>query len=89
MTTLAQFRDAAIARLEAAGVVTPETDADLLIGSVLELSRGEVQAKAIGGLTLAASQLDHPYRDRFRRRHPTIISAPGRLDHLSWRDGVH
>jgi release factor glutamine methyltransferase len=58
MTSLADFRNRAIARLTDAGVATPEVDADLLIGHVLELSRGEVQAKAIAGVELRADQLD-------------------------------
>jgi release factor glutamine methyltransferase len=58
MTSLADFRNRAIARLTDAGVATPEVDADLLIGHVLELSRGEVQAKAIAGVQLRADQLD-------------------------------
>ena len=49
MTSIAELRDLAITRLTDAGVATPEADADLLIGHVLELSRGEVQAKAIAG----------------------------------------
>ena len=58
MTSLKTFRNASIAKLEAAGVVTPEADTDLLIGSVLDLSRGEVQAKAIVDLELTNSQVD-------------------------------
>jgi release factor glutamine methyltransferase len=58
MTSLADFRDRAISSLTDAGVATPEVDADLLIGHILELSRGEVQAKAIAGAELRADQLD-------------------------------
>jgi release factor glutamine methyltransferase len=58
MTSIAEFRAAAIARLETAGVLTPEVDAELLIGHVLELSRGEVQAKAISGAELRTDQFD-------------------------------
>jgi release factor glutamine methyltransferase len=58
MTSLADFRDLAIARLTDAGVATPEADADLLVGHVLDLSRGEVQAKAIAGIQLRDDQLD-------------------------------
>jgi release factor glutamine methyltransferase len=58
MTDLAEFRDAAVGRLAKAGVVSPEADADLLIGHVLELSRGEVQAKAITGTQLRDDQFD-------------------------------
>ena len=58
MTSIAEFRASAIARLEAAGVLTPEVDAELLIGHVLGLSRGEVQAKAIAGAELRSDQFD-------------------------------
>jgi release factor glutamine methyltransferase len=58
MTSLAGFRAIATTRLEAAGVLTPEVDAELLIGHVLELSRGEVQAKAIAGAELRSDQFD-------------------------------
>jgi release factor glutamine methyltransferase len=58
MTSIAEFRASAIARLEAAGVLTPEVDAELLIGHVLNLSRGEVQAKAIAGVELRTAQFD-------------------------------
>jgi release factor glutamine methyltransferase len=40
--------------LERAGVPSPIADAELLIGHVLQLSRGEVQAKAISGTTISA-----------------------------------
>lgn len=58
LTSISDFRDLAIARLAVAGVVTPEPDADLLIGHVLDLSRGEVQAKAIAGTELREDQVD-------------------------------
>jgi len=58
MTSFAEFRDIAIVRLTDAGVATPEADADLLMGHVLDLSRGEVQAKAIAGAELRSDQLD-------------------------------
>jgi release factor glutamine methyltransferase len=72
MTSLAAFRDLAITRLTDAGVATPEADADLLIGHVLELSRGEVQAKAIAGAELRGDQLDElgPMLDRRVAREP-------------------
>jgi release factor glutamine methyltransferase len=57
-SSLSRFRSEAIVRLTVAGVASPEADADLLIGHVLELSRGEVQAKAIAGAELRADQLD-------------------------------
>lgn len=43
----------ATAVLSAAGVPTPAVDAELLIGHVLGLSRGGVQARAITGTTIA------------------------------------
>jgi release factor glutamine methyltransferase len=43
------LRGQAAARLAAAGVPDPEVDADLLLGHVLGLSRGGVQARAIMG----------------------------------------
>jgi release factor glutamine methyltransferase len=72
VTSLAEFRDRAIVRLTAAGVATPEVDADLLIGHVLDLSRGEVQAKAIAGAELRPDQLDElePFLDRRVAREP-------------------
>ena len=47
--TIATLRDEAIHALAAAGIESPEVDAELLIGHVLGLSRGEMQAKAITG----------------------------------------
>ncbi|HEY1532050.1 MAG TPA: peptide chain release factor N(5)-glutamine methyltransferase [Galbitalea sp.] len=72
MTSLAQYRDLAIARLADAGVASPEVDTDLLIGHVLDLSRGEVQAKAIGGVELRSDQIDELSRmlDRRVAREP-------------------
>ena len=72
MTSLADFRAAAIARLADAGVATPEVDTDLLMGHVLGFSRGEVQAKAIAGVELRASQLDElgEMLDRRAAREP-------------------
>jgi release factor glutamine methyltransferase len=55
---LSRFRGRAITALTQAGVATPEADADLLIAHVLDMSRGEVQAKAIAGAELRADQLD-------------------------------
>ena len=45
-------RDWAIGTLAAAGVPNPEVDAELLIGHVMSISRGQVQARAIGGAVL-------------------------------------
>ncbi|MDQ1546577.1 MAG: release factor glutamine methyltransferase [Actinomycetota bacterium] len=72
MSSLAAFRDRAIIALTEAGVASPEADADLLIGHVLELSRGEVQAKAIAGVELRADQFDEVSRmlDRRVAREP-------------------
>jgi release factor glutamine methyltransferase len=58
MTTIADFRDLAITQLTDAGVATPEADADLLVGHVLDMSRGEVQAKALAGVELRNDQVD-------------------------------
>jgi release factor glutamine methyltransferase len=58
MSSLADFRDVAIVRLTDAGVATPEADADQLVGHVLGMTRGEVQAKALAGAELRADQLD-------------------------------
>jgi release factor glutamine methyltransferase len=46
----------AIAELAAAGVPTPDADAELLIGHVLGLSRGAVQARAVAGAELTDRQ---------------------------------
>jgi release factor glutamine methyltransferase len=58
VTDLASLRGAAIAQLTTAGVTSPEADAELLIGHVLGMSRGEVQARAITGLELTPEQRD-------------------------------
>ncbi len=44
-TTIRDLRASAVAELAAAGVPDPEVDAELLIGHVLGLGRGEVQAR--------------------------------------------
>lgn len=54
---LAALRAHAIAVLAEAGVPTPEADADLLIGHVLGMSRGQVQAKALIGAPVDAEQV--------------------------------
>ncbi len=51
--TVTSTRDRSIGVLAAAGIGTPDIDAELLIGHVLGLSRGEVQAKAVMGSTIA------------------------------------
>ena len=43
---------AEVGTLAAAGVPNPEVDAELLVGHVLGISRGQVQARAIGGSEL-------------------------------------
>ncbi len=54
---LAALRAHAIAVLAEAGVPTPEADADVLIGHVLGMSRGQVQAKALIGAPVDAEQV--------------------------------
>lgn len=49
MITVTEVRAGAIDALTRAGIVSPDVDAELLIGHVLGLSRGQVQAKAITG----------------------------------------
>src|SRR5688572_28199054 len=53
--TLRRVRDDAVARLAAAGVPDPEVDAELLVGHVLGLSRGGVQAKLVMGAEIGAT----------------------------------
>lgn len=48
-------RDATVARFAAAGVPDPAVDAELLIGHVLGLSRGAVQARLVMGEQLSAA----------------------------------
>jgi release factor glutamine methyltransferase len=52
VTGLSDLLPAVAARLADAGIPTPTVDAELLIGHVLGLSRGEVQARAITGLDI-------------------------------------
>lgn len=56
MTRVAELRSDAIDILSRAGVPSPEADAELLIGHVLGMSRGEVQAKALTGARVDAEQ---------------------------------
>lgn len=49
--------DRAAAVLAGAGVPTPEADAELLVGFVLGMSRGAVQARSISGASLDAESL--------------------------------
>lgn len=53
--TIASALSAAGDLLERAGVPTPDVDAELLIGFVLGMSRGEVQAKAITGTAVSGA----------------------------------
>lgn len=54
---LATLRAHAVSVLSEAGVPSPEADADLLIGHVLGMSRGQVQAKALIGAPVDAEQV--------------------------------
>ena len=56
-TTIANVRDQSIESLSRAGVPSPEADAELLIGHVLGMSRGAVQARAITGATLGMEDI--------------------------------
>lgn len=46
----------AVAALAGAGIPTPDADAELLIGHVLRLSRGAVQARAVAGSELTEAE---------------------------------
>ncbi|PWB96219.1 peptide chain release factor N(5)-glutamine methyltransferase [Salinibacterium hongtaonis] len=50
--SLADIRRQAVADLAAAGIPSAEVDAELLIGHVLGLSRGQVQAKVVMGVDI-------------------------------------
>ncbi|MET0854543.1 MAG: HemK/PrmC family methyltransferase, partial [Microterricola sp.] len=52
------MRDTAAARLGAAGILDAQIDAELLIGHVLGLSRGELQARIVTDSTLSAAQAE-------------------------------
>lgn len=52
--SLATARAQTAARLAAAGIPTPEVDADLLIGHVVDLGRGELAAAMVVGRMLSA-----------------------------------
>ena len=56
-TTIANVRAQSIESLSRAGVPSPEADAELLIGHVLGVSRGAVQARAISGATLGMEDI--------------------------------
>ncbi|RZU64473.1 release factor glutamine methyltransferase [Microterricola gilva] len=53
---LRELRDTAAARLGAAGILDAHIDAELLIGHVLGLSRGELQARIVTDSTLGATE---------------------------------
>lgn len=65
-------RDRGIALLSAAGVPSPEVDADLLIAHILGISRGEVQARALtgAGMDVEASQQLGEALERRAAREP-------------------
>jgi release factor glutamine methyltransferase len=59
-------------RFSDAGIETPKADAELLVGHVLELSRGEVQAQALIDATIDAAKLQElePLAIRRESREP-------------------
>ncbi len=57
--SLAAVRAAAVERLSAAGIPTPDVDAELLIGHVTGLGRGELAAALVMGKTLSARDAAH------------------------------
>lgn len=73
------MRDELVRTLAAAGVPDPEVDAELLIGHVLGLSRGGVQARLVigGGLSAADAAELAALAERRARREP--------LQHLTGR----
>ncbi len=73
------MRDELVGRLAAAGVPDPEVDAELLIGHVLGLSRGGVQARLVIGGELSAADASAlaSLAGRRERREP--------LQHLTGR----
>lgn len=56
--SLRELRDTAAARLGGAGILDAQIDAELLIGHVLGLSRGELQARIVTDSTLSAAQAE-------------------------------
>lgn len=83
----------ATAALIAAGVPSPEADAQLLIGHVLGFSRGQVQAKAVTGLPLsldASAQITSLVARRTAREPLQHITgrAPFRSRELAVGPGV-
>ena len=57
-STVRSLREAASSALGAAGIPDPVVDAELLIGHVLGLSRGQVQAKIATGANVAPAEAD-------------------------------
>ena len=57
MIPLSELRSEAAESLTRAGVPSPEVDAELLIGHVLGMSRGQLQAKALTGAALTGEQV--------------------------------
>ncbi|GGF01910.1 peptide chain release factor N(5)-glutamine methyltransferase [Mycetocola zhadangensis] len=56
-TSVGEVRDLIIATLDRAGVPQPDVDAELLIGHVLGLGRGELQAAVVMGRQVPGKQL--------------------------------
>lgn len=56
-TSVGEVRDLTIAALDKAGVPQPDVDAELLIGHILDLGRGEVQAAVVIGRQVPHSQV--------------------------------
>ena len=56
MATIRELREQGIAVLGGAGIRNADVDTELLIGHVLGLSRGQVQAKAVTGAALDPEQ---------------------------------
>jgi release factor glutamine methyltransferase len=91
--TIAALRTRAIDALAAAGIESPEVDAELLIGHVLGLSRGQVQAKSITGTEVSevdAATIDAAVERRAAREPLQHITgrAPFRSLELAVGPGV-
>jgi release factor glutamine methyltransferase len=83
---ISESLDQATRALESAGVPNPRVDAELVLGHVLGLSRGGVQAQAVIGATLARSD-EERIRELVARRasrepvqHITGVAAFRRLE---------
>lgn len=64
---LAALREEGVRMLASAGIPTPDADAELIVGHVLGLSRGQVQAKAFVGQPVALDDAARA-RDLLERR---------------------